>query len=156
MINMIIAIDAYGGIGKNGNLPWRIPEDLKAFKDLTMDGILFVGKKTAKTLPPLKGREIIVLSRNEFPTFHDIISNKAWENRAKWIIGGSVIYQAALDLEIVDRVYLTTIDKKYDADTYFPSESLQKFQNENWAMNNETVLRSHDPYVTMQEWNKLK
>src|SRR6266568_8800773 len=100
MINMIVAVSKNDVIGKNGTLPWRIPEDLKAFKELTMGGILYVGKKTAQSLPPLKGREIVILNRSSFPTLNDITTIN--DERPKWLIGGAQIYDAALKLDIVD------------------------------------------------------
>jgi dihydrofolate reductase len=62
MIEVIIAMDMNGGIGKEGKLPWHVPEELGLFKYKTMDSVLIVGRKTATTLPPLYNREIITVS----------------------------------------------------------------------------------------------
>jgi dihydrofolate reductase len=150
MINMIVAVSKNGVIGKDGALPWRIPEDLRAFKELTMGGILYVGKKTASTLPPLKGREVVVLGRETFPTLLDV---KAL-NKPAWIIGGAAIYNAALELDIVDRIYVTLIDKEYDGDTFFSFEQLKKISALPWKLVSERILRENDPLVTLQEWSR--
>lgn len=148
-IKMIVAVAKNGVIGKDGALPWRIPEDLKAFKELTMGGILYVGKKTASTLPPLKGREIAILNRDIYPTMMDIGDC----DKPTWIIGGAAIYTAALELDIVDTVYLTGIDREYEGDTFFTTA---QFQTPNWELVSERILREADPFVNLQEWRRRR
>ena len=65
-IHLIWAQDYDGGIGKNGQLPWHIPEDLKNFKKITIDSTIIMGRKTWDSLPfkPLPNRRNIVLSKN--------------------------------------------------------------------------------------------
>ena len=65
-IHLIWAQDYDGGIGKNGQLPWYIPEDLKNFKKITLDSTIIMGRKTWDSLPfkPLPNRRNIVISRN--------------------------------------------------------------------------------------------
>lgn len=148
-VKMIIAVSKNGVIGKDGGLPWRILEDLKTFKELTMGGTLYVGKKTANTLPPLKGRKIIVLNRDVYPTLQDIgdIAEPAW------IIGGAVIYNSALALDVVDTVYLSLIDREYEGDTFFSSE---QFKTPQWDLISEKVIRAADPLVKLQEWHRRR
>jgi dihydrofolate reductase len=148
MINLIAAVSKNGIIGKDGTLPWRIPEDLKTFKSLTMDGVLFVGKKTFSTLPQLKGREVIQLNRLSFPTLLDI-NNTNWPHKQLWIIGGAEIYKAALDLDIIDNLYITRIDAEYEGDTYFPLDKLTRYR-----LISEKALKAEDPCVILQEWAK--
>jgi dihydrofolate reductase len=148
MINLIAAVSKNGVIGKDGVLPWRIPEDLRAFKELTMDGILFVGKKTASTLPPLKGRVVVKLDRTNYPTLLDI-NNVNWPGKQLWIIGGAEIYGAALELDIVDKIYITRIDQDYEGNTYFPLGKLIKYK-----LVSEKVLKVAEPSVILQEWSR--
>lgn len=148
-VNMIVAVSKNGVIGKDGGLPWRISEDLKAFKELTMGGALYVGKKTASTLPPLKGREIIILNRDVYPTLMDVGDY----DKPTWIIGGAAIYTAALKLDIVDVVYLTIIDKEYDGDTFF---STAQFQMPNWELISSKTIREAEPFVSLQEWHRRR
>ncbi len=146
---MIVAVSKNLVIGKDDSLPWRLPEDLKTFKALTMGGVLYVGKKTANTLPPLKGREVKVLNREGYPSLKTIkeVTPDAW------IIGGAAIYNAALELGVVDKVYLSLVDRDYDGDTFFPVE---RFKAPEWSLVSETIIREGDPVVRLQEWLKVK
>lgn len=148
-VKMIVAVAKNGVIGKNDGLAWRIPEDLKTFKGLTMGGVLYVGKKTASTLPPLKGREVITLKREGYPTLKDIRHDHIIGDRPHWIIGGAAIYNAALEQDIVDRVYLSVIDREYDGDVFF---STAQFATPKWELVSERVIREADPIVKLQEW----
>jgi dihydrofolate reductase len=69
---IIVSADANGLIGKEGKLPWRIPEELKFFKETTMGSPVIMGRKTWESLPkkPLPGRHNIVLSKS-LPNFYD-------------------------------------------------------------------------------------
>lgn len=149
MINMIVAVSKNSVIGKDNSLPWRLPEDLKTFKALTMGSTLYVGKKTASTLPPLKGREVKVLNRDEYPSLSTIRSHHFHDGPDAWIIGGAAIYNAALELDVVDKVYLSIVDKEYDGDTFF---SVEQFKTPKWELTSEKIIRESDPVVRLQEW----
>lgn len=151
MINLIVAVSKNGVIGKNNSLPWRIKEDLKKFKELTMGGILFVGKKTGASMPPLPGREVLVLDRNNYPTINDV-STIAKDNKTCWIAGGTQIFRAALELNIVDKIYLTYIDQEYDGDTFFSVDEINK--NKNFTYIGEEVLRAEAPYTKLMVYQK--
>ncbi len=152
MTNMIVAVSKNGVIGKDGILPWKIKEDLRKFKELTMGGVLFVGKKTASTLPTLTGREVIILCRDKFPTLTDITT---WdETKEKWIIGGAAIYSASLANDIVDIVYLTIINKEYDGDTFFNLSDITS--NTKWVLVKQETLREQEPVVTLQTWKNIR
>jgi dihydrofolate reductase len=152
MIKMIVAVSRNGVIGWGNDLPWGrgLPEDLKTFKALTMGSTLYVGKKTASNLPPLKGRDVITLGREGYPSL-DTIKQRHSSGDA-WIIGGAAIYDAALKLGVVDTVYLSLVDKDYVGDTFF---SYTQFKAPQWKLVNETVIREADPTVKLQEWLKV-
>ena len=152
MINMIVAVSRNGVIGKGSDLPWGrgLPEDLKTFKALTMGSTLYVGKKTASNLPPLKGREVRILNREEFPSLGTLRTHNSGD---AWIIGGAAIYNAALEMGIVDKVYLSLVDRDYEGDTFF---SYAQFKTPNWKLVKETVIRESDPTVRLQEWLKVE
>lgn len=152
MIDMIVAVSKNYVIGKDGKLPWHIPADLKQFKELTMNGILFVGKNTAKTLPKLPGREVIVLHRNEYPTIEDVVDIAHSRNRAGWIIGGAQIYRAAFKQGIVRKVYMTLIDKQFDGDAYF---SFDCDMVSSWVLESEEII-SQEPLARLQVWRNTK
>jgi len=153
MIKMIVAVSRNGVIGRGSDLPWgrSLPEDLKTFKTLTMGSTLYVGKKTTSNLPPLKGRDVITLGREGYPSLDTI--RRRHSSGDAWIIGGAAIYDAALKLGIVDKVYLSLVDRDYDGDTFF---SYAQFKTPEWKLVNETVIRETDPTVRLQEWLKVE
>lgn len=131
MISIIVAISEDYGIGKDNKLLWHIPEDLKRFKKLTMGQCLIMGKRTWESLPkkPLPGRKNIVLT--DIPgecidcsitaySVEDAL-NKCNENEEIFVIGGGSVY--AQFMPLADRLYITHIHKKAEADTYFPEIS---------------------------------
>lgn len=127
MIVLIAAIGKNNELGKNNDLIWRLPNDFKFFKEITMGKTVVMGFNTYKSLPKkLVGRTMIVLtSKNineeDIIIYHDI--NKLlsdYKNKEIFIIGGASIYKAFIDK--VDTMYLTEIDASDDkADVYFPS-----------------------------------
>ena len=146
MINMILAMDLEGGIGKDGTLPWHFPEDLKRFKKLTENCIVVMGKNTwndPKFPKPLKNRKTIVFSNNHDdiikPTFIDELNaikykyipyyviGLTMEPVDTWVIGGATLYNQLMHM--VDNVYVTLVKDTYDCDTFIDGEILNdKFE----------------------------
>lgn len=133
-ISIIVAASLNGIIGERGDMPWRLPSDLKHFRALTMGKPVLMGRKTFQSLPKaLDGRDNIVITRD--PSFAapgalvagslDAAIALGRERAAArgadevMIIGGGEIYAAALDL--ADRVYLTRVDAMVQGDTSFPA-----------------------------------
>ena len=131
MINAIVAVDNDWGIGFNGELLEHIPEDLKYFKELTMNNIVVMGRKTWDSLPkkPLPNRFNIVISNSERCITSEGAArislneakNRMTNNEVDWfVIGGGQIYKQLLPL--CDKVYITKIYKNHEnVDTYFPN-----------------------------------
>ena len=131
MISAIVAVDEDWGIGFNGELLEKIPEDMKYFKELTTGNTVVMGRKTWDSLPikPLPNRGNFIISR-ETPLLMenkairmnlDMIKDTMEANKDEnyFIIGGGQIYKELLPL--CDRVYVTKIFKSYEnVDTYFP------------------------------------
>jgi len=123
-IVLIYARAANGTIGKDGNLPWHIPADLKRFKTLTMDKAMIMGRKTFESFPsPLPGRRHIVLTREAgwqsdgaevVHTVGDALTVAGDGEVA--VIGGAEIY--SLFLPLAHRVELTEIHATYEGDTH--------------------------------------
>jgi dihydrofolate reductase len=126
MISIIVAASTNGVIGRKGDLPWRMPADLKRFKSLTMGHHLVVGRKTwDEVARPLPGRIMIVVTRDpEFraegvTTVHslDEALETAIGDDQVFIAGGGEIYRQAMPL--ADRLYLTRVHAIVDGDTTF-------------------------------------
>lgn len=116
IISLIAALDDKGGIGFKGGLPWpKNSADLKWFKDVTMGKTLLVGHNTYKTLPPLPGRKVRVLGRDEEPV-HIIAELASFDVEEAVVIGGAKTYRQWL--LYVDRFYISRIRGKFESDTY--------------------------------------
>lgn len=140
-VALIVAMDFDRGIGKNNDLMWHLPADMKFFKETTSGHIVVLGRKNYESIPerfrPLPNRENAVLTRNQaykvegaviFYSLEDCLEHYSNETeRTIFIIGGGEIYRQAMELDIVDEMYITHVNKSYDADTFFP-----EFQSENW------------------------
>jgi dihydrofolate reductase len=128
MISLIVAVSDDWGIGKDNDLLWHLPEDLKRFKKLTLGHTLIMGKKTWESLPrrPLPGRKNVVLTDNPQEIIEGSVTAYSIEDALKkcevgeeiFIIGGGSIYRQFMPL--ADRLYITHVHKKTPADIYFP------------------------------------
>lgn len=137
-IIVIVAVAQNGIIGKNNDIPWRIKEDFRHFKDATLGFPCIMGDKTYESLPvkPLPGRENIVLTLdNDYQpegttVFHDF--NKAIQYvKAKnfqkvFITGGATIYR--LGMKVADTFELTRIYKDYDGDISYPKIDFNEWE----------------------------
>jgi dihydrofolate reductase len=121
---LIAAVAGNRVIGKEGNLPWHISEDLKRFKRLTTGHPVLMGRKTFDALGrPLPNRRNIVLTRRPAPGIEAYNSiPKALAALEKedlvFVLGGGQVY--AQLLERADLLYLTEIEGDFDGDAYFP------------------------------------
>lgn len=128
MISIIVAVSEDLGIGKNNELLWHIPEDMKRFKKLTMGKTVIMGKKTWESLPrrPLPGRTNIVITDQPGERFEGAVSvysideaiRKCRKEDEAFIMGGGSIYRQFMP--IADRLYITHVHKKAPADVFFP------------------------------------
>jgi dihydrofolate reductase len=124
---LIVAIDQNNAIGKDNQLLWHLPKDLSFFKNVTSGNAIIMGRKTFESIgKALPNRRNIVISTQKDLQFNgaEITSslNAAIElvgNADCYIIGGGSIYQQALTK--VDRLYITKVAAKFDADTFFPT-----------------------------------
>lgn len=127
-VSIFVATDDRGGIGCEGRLPWRLPEDLRRFKALTMGKPIVMGRRTWDSLGrPLPGRHNIVVSRRSGigpagATFAGSLPEAlrvAGDVPEVCVVGGAAIYQLALPL--ADGIHLTRVHAVVDADTFFPA-----------------------------------
>ncbi len=146
IISIIVAMDRNGLIGNGSKLPWKIPEDLKHFKEKTMGKFVLIGKKTYKFLPgKLPGRKIIVLSKEKDSSLEEVdVANSIEEalslsSGEVMVAGGRSVYNQFL--KIADRIYLTIIDKEFEGDVYFP-----EFNINDWRVVEEK--KGENPLIT--------
>jgi dihydrofolate reductase len=136
IVSIIVAMDEKRGIGKGGDLPFRIPEDSKRLREITNGHPLVMGRKTFESLGRLlPNRTHIVVTRDPASLKHlsyqphDVVSSvqdgiyEAQEEPGSeevFIFGGGQIYKEALEQGLVDKLYLTLVEGDYGADTFFP------------------------------------
>ena len=122
----IAAVSKNGVIGKKGDLPWRIPGELKWFKKITMGHIIVMGRKTWDSLPgALPGRENWILSRSNFSSNNCLVFNsfdqieKEASDRTIFIIGGGEIYSSFISK--CEELFITEVLQIIDGgDVFFP------------------------------------
>ncbi len=128
MISLIVAASANNVIGAQGELPWRLSDDLRRFKEVTMGKPIVMGRKTWDSIGrPLPGRQNIVITRQDDFAAEgcDVVGSvdealSATGDAAEvMIIGGSQVY--ALFLPRADRLYLTRVHAQIDGDAFFPA-----------------------------------
>ena len=132
MIRSIIVARANNGvIGKDNNLIWHMPHDLKFFKETTSGHFVLMGRKSYEAIgKPLPNRLNIVITRNQeyvvegAMVVHSLESALELAQKQKqqevFILGGGEIYRQAFKSELVDRIYLTEIKESFEGDTFFP------------------------------------
>lgn len=137
MINIVVAVGKNFEIGKNNKMLWHIKEELRLFREITINKTVLMGRKTFESLnfKPLDNRKNIVITRNKekyikydcivCDNLDDILNYYLSTNEDIYIIGGESIYRKFLPY--ADKIYISYIDKNYEADTYFPKFDLTKY-----------------------------
>jgi dihydrofolate reductase len=133
IVALVAAVARGGVIGRDGGLPWRLPEDMAHFREVTMGYPVVMGRKTWDSLPdrfrPLPGRRNVVVTRN--PAWSEEGAERAGSleealalvegSERVSIIGGGELFAAAL--RFADELLLTEIDRDVQGDTFFPAWS---------------------------------
>ncbi len=143
-VSIIVAVGENNEIGKQGELIWRIPEDLRHFRKITMGGVLVMGRKTFESIGrPLPGRINVILTQNKnfshkgIWIFHDpveAIEKSFCFDKPVFIIGGEQIFKKLLPF--ANRIYLTKIyQSDPEADAFF-----FEIDSNNWELENESEL----------------
>ncbi|MCX6755996.1 MAG: dihydrofolate reductase [Candidatus Nomurabacteria bacterium] len=125
--SIIVAISKNNAIGKDNTLLWNIPDDLKHFKEITSGHTIIMGRKTFESIGrPLPNRRNIIITRDASYTHEgtEVVNSliKAldackYEDEV-FIIGGGEVYKQTLPF--ADKLYVTHVEKEFDADTFFP------------------------------------
>lgn len=129
MLSIIVAVAENNVIGKDNDLLWRLSNDLKNFKEITMGHTIIMGRKTFESLPKiLPGRKHIVLTRSKsfvapsemvevFSSVEELLPSLNPQTEY-FVIGGGEIYNTLMPYS--EKLYLTKVNKVFQGDTYFP------------------------------------
>ena len=146
-ISIIVAASQNGVIGRDNQLLWRLPDDLKRFKQLTLGHPMIMGRKTFESIgKPLPGRTSIIVTRSpEYQVEGTLVVHSLEEALAvagkldteeAFIIGGGEIYRQALENNSVDQIYLTLVHADSEGDTFFEFPDEAK-----WQQNDTSFIR---------------
>ncbi|QUP85905.1 dihydrofolate reductase [Exiguobacterium sp. PFWT01] len=129
MISHVVAYGQNREIGKDNDLLWRLPDDLKHFKAITTGGTVVMGRKTfesiGKALP--NRRNIVVtsdvsFSADQVEVWHDLDRLVEMSQHEEWfVIGGATLYEQTMSM--TSRIYATEVAASFEADTYYPEQT---------------------------------
>ncbi len=142
IISLIVAIAENNVIGKDNNLIWHLPNDMKYFKEKTLNHHIVTGRKNYISIPekyrPLANRTNIVLTKQTdfseedcvvLHSIEDAITYAKNNNESElFIIGGGQIYKEALEKNLIDKMYITHVNQQFDGDTFFPEVNNEKWK----------------------------
>ena len=154
-VSLIVAVAENGVIGKDNDLIWHLPKDMRFFKETTLNHHVIMGRKNFESIPhkyrPLPNRTNVIITRNsDYKAEGCVVVNSvkqglevAKENGDKepFIIGGGQIYKLALENNLVDKIYLTKVHHTFDGDTFFPE------LNNEWKEVNKTVNKADEKHA---------
>ena len=128
MITLIAAISTNNALGKDNDLIWRIPADLKRFKKVTTGHPILMGRNTFESIgKPLPNRTSVIITRNNhYKKEGCLIANSLeeaiafTEGKDAFIIGGAQVYKQALENNLIDQLDITRVHHEFEADVFFP------------------------------------
>ena len=133
-VSLIVAVSENGGIGKDNDLIWHLPNDMRFFKETTMGHHVIMGRKNFESIPhkyrPLPNRTNVVITRQADYTAEGCVVVNSVEaaleiakqngDTDSFIIGGGQIYKLALEANLIDTIYLTKVHHTFAGDAFFP------------------------------------
>jgi len=166
IVYSIAALAENRAIGKDNDLIWNLPDDMKFFKETTLNGVVIMGRKNFESIPhkyrPLPNRTNIVLTRKKdynadgalvYNSIEEALDHCRDEEYASvFVIGGGEIYKLALEKNLVDVMYLTRVHESFEADSFYPD-----FDDSKWAkeiLNEHPKDEKHDYSFTIEKWTK--
>lgn len=131
-LSLLVAVSENNVIGKDNQLPWHLPNDLKYFKNQTWGMPILMGRKTFDSIgKPLQGRKSIVITRNENWQYENvdvvhsvedaIMKANEYGSKEVFVIGGAEIFNTAFSQ--ANRIYLTRVHHVFEGDAFFPEVS---------------------------------
>lgn len=159
---MIAAAGENNALGKDNDLVWHLPDDFKRFKKLTTGHPIIMGRKTFESFPRLlPNRTHIVITRQKDYVHAEVVVVSSLEKALKkakevdpkpFIIGGGEIYN--LGMEVADRIELTRVHGKFEADTFFPEIDESKWKLVNSEFHEKD--KKHDYSFTYLTYERKK
>lgn len=133
-IVLVVAIDKNNAIGKDNQLIWHLPADLKHFKEITLGHYILMGRKTFESIgKPLPGRTSVVISRQKLSIPGCICVTSVDEalkvippGEDAYVIGGGEIFR--LTMPLAEKIYLTRVHHQFTADSFFPEISSNEWE----------------------------
>lgn len=162
IISAIVAASTNDVIGKEGKVPWKLKDDMKSFRKLTMGHHLVFGRKTFESIgKPLPGRNMMILTKNQFLDFPGcevfLSLEKAIDTASKldenelFIGGGEEIYK--LSLPFLSRVYFTRVHTNIQGDAHWPMRNWN-----DWGMKSSSHFHANDRnqfHFDIEVWDKI-
>lgn len=157
MIALIVAHSKNNVIGNKGRIPWNIKGELRRYKELTTGNVVIMGRRSYEEIgKPLPNRMNIVLSTTKTYEGKNLITVRSLKealdiagDRDVYISGGKKIFEEAI--HIVDKMYITLVDKVIEGDTYFPD-----FNEEDFIKQIDEQFHGDIPYTYMTYTRKEK
>jgi|TARA_B110000908_G_scaffold161228_1_gene205295 dihydrofolate reductase len=136
MITLIAAISTNNALGKDNDLIWRLPADLKRFKKVTSGHHIIMGRNTFESIgKPLPNRTSVIITRNNnYKKEGCLIANSieeaiaCTEGKDAFIIGGAQVYKQALENNLIDQLDITKVHQEFEADVFFPEIDLNTWK----------------------------
>jgi dihydrofolate reductase len=161
IVSLLVAASENNIIGKDNQLPWHLPNDLKYFKNLTWGMPILMGRKTFDSIgKPLPGRKSIVITRNSdwqhegvdvVHSIEDAIQKaESYGVKEIFVIGGAEIFETSLPT--ANRIYLTRIHQEFEGNVFFPQLS-----EEDWQLTSSRYCEADEKNIyhhTYQVWNR--
>lgn len=158
MVKLIVAKALNDVIGKDNDLIWHLPADMRFFTQTTKGHIVIMGRRNWDSIPlkyrPLSERINVVITRNPDFKSPDCLSFQSIEaaldhfkdqnNRDIFIIGGGQIYHESLAKNLVDEMFVTHINQAFEGDTWFPEIDPEKWSKEELISHKKDEKNAHD------------
>ena len=155
IISLIVAVAENNAIGKNNQLLWHLPIDMKYFKETTTSHYVIMGRKNYESIPekfrPLPNRTNMIITRNKnykqenclvFNSIESAIEKAKADKQDKvFIIGGGQIYKDVLENKLVDEIHLTRVHENFEGDVFFPEIDFNK-----WRLEHSTTYNTDEKH----------
>jgi dihydrofolate reductase len=163
-ITIVVAASENDVIGAEGGIPWRLPDDQRYFKQLTLGQCIVMGRGTHESIGRLlPGRETVIVSRNPdyavegatvAGSFEEALEQARREGRGEiFVVGGAELYRRSLPL--ADRLHLTRVHAEIAGDAHFPD--LDALEQSGWKLAEETPHAADERHAhsfTIQRWER--